>query len=354
MSRTIVKNNRESGLGRADRGVAVLLTCIGRRVSLLKAFARAAKRLRLDAHFYGTDATELSPAFQICDEGFPVRPITHPGYVNQLLSIVRDRQVRLIVPTIDPDLSVLARHKARFERAGCRVLVSEPDVIDICQDKRRTAEFLQTHRFDVPVTYGIDQALSADRQGRFTWPCFVKPWDGSAGKGAVVAHDREELRFHSERIPNAMCQELIEGDEYTCDVYIDFERRVRCVVPRRRIEVRWGEVSKAQVVKDRHIMSEGARLAEALGAGPGVITLQLFRRTDGRITFIEINPRFGGGVPLSIQAGADFPRWILQELAGKRPRIGFDAFQNGLTMLRYDAEVWFADAEGPVSCATKA
>ncbi|MBN2128133.1 MAG: ATP-grasp domain-containing protein, partial [Sedimentisphaerales bacterium] len=79
---------------------------------------------------------------------------------------------------------------------------------------------------------------------------------------------------------------------------------------------------------------------ETLGAGPGVVTLQLFLTRRNQIKFIEINPRFGGGVPLSIRAGADFPRWILQELAGKRPRIGFDKFQDGLVMLRYDAEVW--------------
>jgi carbamoyl-phosphate synthase large subunit len=87
-------------------------------------------------------------------------------------------------------------------------------------------------------------------------------------------------------------------------------------------------------------MSEAARLVEKLGAGPGVITLQLFLTDDDRVKFIEVNPRFGGGVPLSIKAGANFPKWILQELLGKTPRIKFDGFKDRLTMLRYDGEVW--------------
>jgi carbamoyl-phosphate synthase large subunit len=116
--------------------------------------------------------------------------------------------------------------------------------------------------------------------------------------------------------------------------------KVRCVVPRRRIEVRAGEVSKGQVVKNAHIMSQAARLVEALGAGPGVITIQLFLTSDGKVKFIEINPRFGGGVPLSIKAGANFPKWILQEVLGKKPVIRFDGFKDKLIMLRYDAEVW--------------
>jgi carbamoyl-phosphate synthase large subunit len=61
---------------------------------------------------------------------------------------------------------------------------------------------------------------------------------------------------------------------------------------------------------------------------------------DKKIKFIEINPRFGGGAPLSIKAGANFPKWILAEVIRKKPQIKFDGFKDGLTMLRYDAEIW--------------
>jgi carbamoyl-phosphate synthase large subunit len=87
-------------------------------------------------------------------------------------------------------------------------------------------------------------------------------------------------------------------------------------------------------------MCNAAKLVETLGAGPGVITLQLFLTDDDRVKFIEINPRFGGGVPLSIKAGADFPKWILQELSGKKTNIRSDGFEDDLIMLRYDSEVW--------------
>ena len=153
------------------------------------------------------------------------------------------------------------------------------------------------------------------------------------------------MLFFAKRVPNAICQELVEGTEYTCDVYVDFERRVRCVVPRRRIEVRSGEVSKAQVVKDRRIMESAAEVVRRLGAGPGVITVQLFVTKRSVIKIIEVNPRFGGGAPLAIRAGADFPKWILQELSGQRPRIAFDGFEDGLVMLRYDDEVWLSKPE---------
>jgi len=345
---TTADTMRPTRPGQGGGRIAVLFTCIGRRVSLLRSFARAARKLRLPACFCGTDTTSLSPALQLCDEAFLVKPTTHARYISQLLSIVRERDIRLLVPTVDLDLPLLARNKSRFERLGCRVLVSDPEAIDICRDKRRTFGFLTRHGFGTPETMSVRTTLAADRKRQLAWPRFLKRWDGYAGRDNAIVHTPAELRWHARRIPNAICQELMEGTEYTCDVYIDFDMRVRCVVPRRRIEVRSGEVSKGQTAKHPRIMDESRRLAETLGAGPGVVTLQLFLTKRNQIKFIEINPRFGGGVPLSIRAGADFPRWILQELTGKRPRIGFDKFQDGLVMLRYDAEVWLEppDAKG--------
>ena len=275
----------------------------------------------------------------MCDKRFLVRPTTHAGYIAELLSIVRANNVKLLVPTVDLDLKDLAQNKLRFAALGCRVLVSDPDVIDICQDKRKTYRFLVKNGFDTALTMSVRSALS---RKRINWPCFLKPWDGYAGRGNAVVNNRRELAFYAKRIPNAICQELVKGTEHTCDVYVDFAGKVRCVIPRRRIEVRTGEVSKGQVVKNHRVMAEGLRLVEKLEAGPGVVTLQLFLTGDDKVKFIEINPRFGGGAPLSIKAGANFPKWILQELTGQKPRIRQGGFRDNLIMLRYDSEVWLS------------
>lgn len=317
--------------------LGILFTCIGRRVSLLNSFRKAAKQLKIKASFFGTDTTELSPALQLSDKGFLVKPIAHAGYITQLLSIVKNNRVKLLMPTVDLDLKLLAQNRSKFAALDCRVLVSSPEVLDICQDKRLTYRFLVRNGFDTPVTMSIRSALS---KRNLDWPCFLKPWDGYASRGNAVVHNRIELSFFAKRVPNPICQEFVQGTEFTCDVYVDFAMQVRCIVPRKRIEVRAGEVSKGLTVKDRHIMNEAARLVEALAAGPGLITLQLFKSPEGKLKFIEINPRFGGGAPLSIQAGANFPKWILQELLGKKPDIRFDGFKDGLLMLRYDGEVW--------------
>lgn len=322
----------------------ILFTCIGRRVSLLNAFRAAARGLKLNASFLGTDTTELSPALQLCDKAFLVKPTTHREYINQLLNIVKSNRVKLLVPTVDLDLKPLAQKKIKFAALGCNVLVSSPEVIDICQDKRKTYRFLINNGFDAPVTMSVRTALATKK---LTWPCFLKPWDGYAGRGNTVVKNRKELLFFTSRIPNCIVQEFIKGIEHTCDVYVDASMKVRCVVPRKRIEVRAGEVSKSQVTKNTEIMQQAARIVEKLGAGPGVVTLQIFFTDDGKIKPIELNPRFGGGAPLSIKAGANFPKWILSELTGAKTNIRFDAFRDNLIMLRYDGEVWLEKQTAP-------
>ena len=315
----------------------IMFTCIGRRVSLLNGFKKAGKALKLSPVMIGTDTTKLSPALQLCDKKYIVKPVTHRDYLKQILDIVKKEKVNLLVPTVDLDLKLLAQNKSKFEKLGCCVLISGLGIIDICQDKRKTYEFLKGNDFDTPTTLTLQTAL---RKKNLRYPCFLKPWDGYASRGNAVVNNKEELRVIGRKIPNCIVQPHIQGQEYTCDVFVDFDMKVRCVVPRLRIEVRSGEVSKAKIVKDADIMNQAVEVVEALGAGPGIITIQLIKSADDDVDFIEINPRFGGGVPLSVKAGANFPKWILQMLSGKEPRIKFDGFKDGLTMLRYDAEVW--------------
>ncbi|MBI4719205.1 MAG: ATP-grasp domain-containing protein [Planctomycetes bacterium] len=315
----------------------VLVTCVGRRVELVAAFRRAAERLRLRLAVLGTDVSWTSPAMHRVDRGIIIRPIAAGHYVEDLLDIVRRHDVHLLIPTIDPELPVLAATVDRFRAAGCCALVSSPRVVEICRDKLATHRTLRRAGVDVPDTWPWAQAM---RRKKHRFPLFLKPRAGSAGVGSFIVQNLDELRTFGMRVHDAIVQEFVEGAEHTLDVYTGFDGRPRCAVPRKRLEVRTGEVSKGIIVKDPAIMKVGRRVAEVLGECRGVVTVQCIVSPRRRIRVIEINPRFGGGAPLAIHAGADFPRWILQELAGRRPRINPAGFRGDVAMLRYDESVF--------------
>ena len=320
------------------KNITIFFPCVGRRVVLLNSFRKTARQLGLTCRIVGADSDEFSPALQCCDRKFVAKRVSDPGYTREMLSIIKREKVDLLIPTVDLDLAIWARHRTKLARTGCTALISTPKVVQICQDKRLTYEFLKKHGFDTPKTISARQALT---QARPQFPCFLKPWDGHASRGNYIALNRDELRFYSKHVPNCIVQEFINGQEYTVDVLVDFDGHVRCIVPRRRIEVRSGEVSKAVSVKHPEIMNLCQKLIQILKAGPGIITIQCFLTPNNQVKIIEINPRFGGGVPLSIKAGANFPKWILQLWLGQNPQINPTRFREGLMMLRYDEAVWF-------------
>lgn len=323
---------------RPQNEIQLLFSCVGRRVELLQAFRRAAERLGLKLRLIGADQTATAPGLWCVDEAVLVPPIQDAGYVPALLEIVRRTQAAALIPTIDSDLPVLAAHLAEFLAANCQPLIAEPEVIRVCRDKLETFLFLSRAGIDTPFTCLPDEALqSADRK----FPLFLKPRFGSASVGVRKIEDQYDLEYFARKVQDPIVQEFVPGVEHTIDVYVGLNGAPRCAVPRRRIEVRSGEVSKGVVVKDAEIMAAAKRVVEALGASlRGLVTLQCMVTPERRIRFIEINPRFGGGAPLGIAAGADYPSWLLQELLGRPVQIAFDGFTAGLAMLRYDWSVF--------------
>ncbi len=338
------------GSAPTGKSLRILFTCVGRRVELLNAFRRAARRLDIRLEVHGADAAHLSPAMHHVDKAHVVRPILAGGYIKALLDLVRRARIDLLIPLIDQELPLMAGAVDRFAERGCCALISSESVVQVCRDKIATSRALKAAGIDTPATWTWSEAL---KRKRHRFPYFLKPQEGSAAMGNYVVMDRAELNAFGKRVHEPIVQEFVEGAEHTLDVYTGFDGIARCIVPRKRLEVRAGEVSKGLIVKDERLMAVGFRVAQMLGECRGVITVQCILRPDGRIRVIEINPRFGGGVPLAIHAGADFPRWILSELLGRKPRINPTGFREDVAMLRFDDSVFVRNASKLMSGRSK-
>ncbi len=179
------------------------------------------------------------------------------------------------------------------------------------------------------------------------FPCFAKPYDGSCSKNASVIRNPTELSDVILSDEKMLFMEFIDSSysEFTVDAYYDRQGILRCLVPRQRIEVRGGEVSKGAT--RRHFLYDFLlpKLSTLQGAR-GCLTLQFFANTTNeRVIALEINPRFGGGFPLSYSAGANYPGWLIDEYFLQRSIPFFDAWEQNLLMLRYDAKVLLHEVE---------
>lgn len=312
----------------------ILISSAGKRVSLVQEFQAELKSVFPQGKVFTTELNpEMSPAAQISDGCFRVPRVTAPDYLDELFRICTENGVRVVVPTIDTELLVLARAKKRFAEAGIFLLVSDENFVATCRDKRNTGAFFAAHGIRVPAP--VDKTAP-------TFPFFAKPYDGSLSKDLYVVRSREELTPEILNHPKLMFMEYIDKciySEYTVDMYFGRDNCIKAVVPRERIEIRAGEINKGRTRKNRLAEVLRERFAELHGV-LGCICAQFFlNEKTGDIVGIEINPRFGGGYPLSYGAGANFPRNIVREyLLGERIEFS-DTWSDNTLMLRYDAEI---------------
>ena len=305
-------------------------------MALLNAFRSALADLGLTSKILATDITTTSPAFHVADEGVLVPLAGCIEYIPALLELVRTRNVKLLVPLTDLDLRSLARHRDKFAAAGCTVMIGSEQAVTLCRDKARTNALLGREGLATISTATLQEFLTEP-----FYPCFVKPVRGSASIGAGLVRDEKELRAHVATYGDLMLiQEYVPGREFTIDVYRSLAGQVRCIVPRQRLKVRSGEVEKGVTVMDAELIDETRRLVECLGDLWGVFCCQCRWGDDGPPKFFEINPRFGGGVPLSIRAGANLPLTLLQDVLGLPITAEVGDFTPGTLMLRYDEAVF--------------
>jgi carbamoyl-phosphate synthase large subunit len=279
----------------------------------------------------------------VADERVVLPPINDPDCISYLQEFCRDRHIHLVVPLIDPELIPLSQQKEEFAKQGTTLLVCAEAANYISNDKQRTEQFFRDSGVATPPLLTIEE-LENNHDWRH--PLLLKPAGGSSSVGVAKISNLEELRFYWQHTVNPIVQPYVEGEEYTIDVLVDFAGRALCAVPRLRVETRSGEISKGITCKNRAIMEAARTVAERLPGACGCLTIQCFLVPDtGELLFIEINPRFGGGYPLSYAAGADYPGWILAQLAGVPFPISFDGWRDGLAMLRYDAAVFLPQEE---------
>ena len=311
----------------------VLILSAGRRVELLEAF-KAELRYRFpESSVFAVDMNPgLSSACQVADACFTVPPATVSGYIDNLLNLCVERKVGLVIPTIDTELIVLAQEVNRFAAYGIHVIVSEIPLIRASMDKRITAFLFDEIGMDSPEIYSSDS---------IKFPCFAKPYNGSCSLGALTVHSKDKLTKEMIADESMMFMQLVDNSytEFTVDAYYDRGGELRCFVPRQRIEVRAGEISKG--VTRKNLVYEYLNFFLPLIKGArGCITLQLFASlVEKRFYAIEINPRFGGGYPLSYSAGANYPGWLIDEYLLNKSISFFDDWEADLLMLRYDAKV---------------
>lgn len=314
----------------------VLITAGSRRVPLVQGFQRALSQSGPGGVVVVTDVNPMSPAVYAADRSFRVGLSKDRGYIDQILAIAIGEGVGLVVPTIDDELELFGHARARFAEHGILVAVSRPETSALCDDKYATCRALLSHGVSAAQSWLPDVLPEHP-----VFPLFVKPRKGRGSVGAFSIRNPRDLAFFLDYVEGPIVQEYLHGPEFTIDVMCNFAGRPVSIVPRRRDVIRAGVIDRGCTVNDPALIA----LAQACTAALpffGAINIQC-RVVDGTPVVFEINPRFSGGIPLTIEAGADFPRMLVDLAAGRPVAPVIGQFRDRLWMTSYEVSVFLED-----------
>ena len=327
----------------------ILFTCAGRRANLLKYFK--ANMLPGDK-VVAMDMDFSAPALQVADVKYKVPSVYAKDYIDLTMTICKDQQIDALISLNDLELPVLAEQKTRFEKIGVKVIVSDPQVIDIAFDKYKTTQWLESIGLQYPKTFiSLIDAKAALTAGKISFPLVLKPRWGSGSIGIETVEDMEELEMVYnilfKKIKKTilskvsvgdkyiLIQEELTGKEFGLDVINDLAGNFVAVSVKQKLAMRAGETDKAVTVDLPEVREMGAAIGLNL-KHIGNLDVDIKQRANGDYCVLELNPRFGGGFPFSYEAGVNLPKAIIKWLRGEDVSVDTLVPRNGLMFSKND------------------
>ena len=298
----------------------------GKKISLAERFISAAKKKGRKANIFTYEIKEDAPLLAVAKIVMGLK-WKDKKILEHLKEVIKKNNIHIVLPLVDPATVIASELKGE----SVRNLFSSVSDLTVCStffDKKTADKWFIKNKFNVPINDGH-------------LPLIAKPVKGSASSGIIFIRDQSTLKYFKKNFEKKeyLLQRCIDGDEFTVDCYVDVHGKILCTVPRKRVEVSSGEVIKSMIVKDDEIVrTTRAVLEKSKLTGP--VNVQFMRESKTKKLFlIEINPRFGGGVIASIEAGADIPLMILNDYL-HLPNKAVTKVKENLLMLRAYREIF--------------
>jgi carbamoyl-phosphate synthase large subunit len=316
--------------GREDevRGGTIIVTGAGGPAGVAVIRALEGHGVRVVA----ADADQLAAGLRLADEAAVVPRGDDPGYVAEVVALARRTHATALVCTVAEEMAELARAEHEIRDAGAAIWIPSATALAACLDKWRFVQVMQQAGVRVPPT-------SLEKVDRVPGPWIVKPRFGRGSRDVYAADDSRDLAWALRRVDQPIVQTRITGREFTVDALVDPYGTMVGAVPRWRLETKAGISTKGRTFRDDVVVGRTEMVLAAVGL-TGPANVQGFVDDTGVVTFIEVNPRFSGGLPLSIAAGADLVGEYLRGVLGMPIRPERLTYRSGVTMIRHFSEVF--------------
>lgn len=311
----------------------ILILSAGTRNKIVQYFV---KTLNEQGKVIATDMSNLAPAIYDADKFYIVPKMTDPTYLDVILKICKEENISGVLSLIDPELSLLAKNKDKFNEIGTTVIGSSYDLCELSLDKFKMFEWLTNHGYNCAKSYMDKEKFYEDViNENITYPVFVKPTRGSASIAISKVYDKETVELLFAHDEGLMIQEFLNGQEIGADVYIDMiSGEIISIFTKKKLKMRAGETDKAVSFKDEKLFDLIKKFVSEAGY-KGQIDIDIFE-INGEYYISEVNPRFGGGYPHAYESGCNHMKFIANNLEGKVNEVHIGEYESGVYMMKYN------------------
>lgn len=274
---------------------------------------RSLRASKLSATVIAVDPSPLSAGLYWADESYLIPMASDPTYEASVAALVERTRPDVVIPGTDVELSAFAKNRLEWEkRYATKIVISDPRVVAIADDKYETFRFLSANGFPAPAScLPGDEKDLIDRVG---FPLIVKPRVGARSVGVVKVENESELEQALRNSAGMVIQECVAttSDEYTAGALV-FDGSCRASIVMRR-ELRDGNTHRAFVDAYPELNVHVRQMAEAL-APHGPVNFQFRLDRQGRVKVFEINARFSGTTPFRARAGFNEVELVIRHIA---------------------------------------
>lgn len=309
----------------------------GRRVQLLKFLKQS---LGNDCTIIGADNSPIAPALYVTDKQYVVPRVTELGYVDRILEICKENDVKAITTLIDPEIEILSKNRDLFLENGILPLCPERQTAAYCFDKYHFYEYLSKEGIRTVLTYDTMESFEEGlKKGEIDFPVFIKPRTGSGSVGIHKVESMEKLRDYWEKNEyQYIIQEFMNCLDCDADVYIDcLSHKPVAAFSKRKLETKIGGASKTISFKDPKLFSFIEEICQVLEFN-GPVDMDFWCK-DGEYYLSEVNPRFGGAYLHAYGAGVDFFKLIMNNMKGIENESIIGQYNEDVMMMMYDGVV---------------
>jgi carbamoyl-phosphate synthase large subunit len=295
-------------------------------VTVIRALMKAGHRV------VAVDRDPLAVGLRLADASQMIPSADDPQFSSFVCKLSLLQGVKGVISTIAEEMPSLSSQRELFDDEHIATWFPERGAVQACIDKWLFHLEAKAAGLPVPPT-NIASTEGVPR------PWIVKPRFGRGSRDIMWVDTPEDLAWALGKIPNPLVQSRLSGEEFTVDALVTRDGTLAGAVPRWRIATRGGITTKGETFSNDGLI----RLVENLLRGlalRGAVNVQGFVSRDGAIMFTEVNPRFSGGLALSIAAGADLVGQYVNGLFDLEIDPARLRYRPGVRMLRYFDEIF--------------